>query len=252
MFRTWISKGRGPRAEGRGEDTSRLPGGAPSRLRPGQEGYTLAALIVLLTIIAIVIAYTVPEQWSLIMKRERDRQTIFLMKQYARAILAWQMKHNNTVPVSLEQLQEARKPRMLRGDGKWPCPLTGKEDDWILVPPQALVANIPGQTQQPGGVTPGLSPPGSNRNNNNRTPPGTTPPVPGGAPQFGNQQGATFKLNKELSPPDYKGPFVAVRPKASGKSFIALNEVEEYSEWVYTVEDLRKEIQARQAALAVR
>jgi type II secretory pathway pseudopilin PulG len=222
----------------------RVPGEAPSALRKGQEGYTLAALIVILTIIALVIAYTVPEQWSLVMKRERDRQTIFLMKQYARAILSWQTKHNNTVPVSLEQLQEARKPRMLRGDGKWPCPLTGSEKDWILVPPQALVANVPGQQQQPGGVTPGLSGP-RDRSNRNNTP-------PGGAPQFGNQQGATFKLNKELSPKDYKGPFVAVRPNASGKSLIALNEVEEYSEWVYTVEDLRKEIQARQAALAVR
>lgn len=212
----------------------------------GQEGFTLAALIVILTIIAIVIAYTVPEQWSMIMKRDRDRQTIFLMKQYARAILAWQMKHNNTAPVSLEQLQEARKPRLLRGDGKWPCPLTGKEEDWILVPPQALVANIPGQTQQPGGVTPGLSGPNGRRNPQPVQP--TQPP----AGQMPGQQTATFKLNKELSPKDYKGPFVAVRPNATGKSMIALNEVDDYSEWVYTVEDLRKEIAARQAALAAR
>ncbi|HEX8620191.1 MAG TPA: type II secretion system protein [Thermoanaerobaculia bacterium] len=206
---------------------------------PNQEGYTLAALIVIMTIIAIVIAYTVPQQWSLIMKRERDRHTIFLMKQYARAILAWQMKHNNTVPVSLEQLQEARKPRMLRGDGKWPCPLTGKEEDWILVPPQALVANVPGQVQ-PNNPTGRVG---------TRNP--TPTPAPG-QPQFGNQQGATFKLNKELSPKDYKGPFVAVRPNAEGQSFVAFNDVEDYSEWVYTVEDLRKEIAARQAALAAR
>jgi type II secretory pathway pseudopilin PulG len=206
---------------------------------PNQEGYTLAALIVIMTIIAIVVAYTVPQQWSLIMKRERDRHTIFLMKQYARAILAWQMKHNNTVPASLEQLQEARKPRMLRGDGKWPCPLTGKEEDWILVPPQALVANVPGQVQP---TNPGARPGGSNP---------TPTPAPG-QPQFGNQQAATYKLNKELSPKDYKGPFVAVRPNAQGPSFVALNDVEDYSEWVYTVEDLRKEIAARQAALAAR
>jgi type II secretory pathway pseudopilin PulG len=247
MFRIRTSRGEGLRAEGRGEDTSRVPASAlsprPSALRPAQEGYTLAALLVILTIIAIVIAYTVPEQWSLVMKRERDRQTIFLMKQYARAIMAWQLKHNNTVPVSLEQLQEARKPRMLRGDGKWPCPLTGRPEDWIMVPPQALVAQIPGQQQQPGGITPGLSKAGSRKNNPPQQP--QQPVVPG-------QQGATFKLNKELSPPDYKGPFVAVRPNAHGKSFITLNDAEDYSEWVYTVEDLRKEIQARQAALAVR
>ncbi|HYO77824.1 MAG TPA: type II secretion system protein, partial [Thermoanaerobaculia bacterium] len=181
----------------------------------GQEGFTLAALIVILTIMSIFIAYTVPEQWSMVMKRERDRQTIFLMKQYARGILAWQTKHNNTVPVSLEQLQEAKKPRHVRG-GKWPMPLTGSEDDWILVPPQALVPNAQGAA-----------------------PVQTQPGVP---PQQGvPQQGAMFKLNKELSPADYKGPFVAVRPNYSGKSFIALNEVEEYSEWVYTVDDLRRE-----------
>ncbi|HEX8254419.1 MAG TPA: type II secretion system protein [Thermoanaerobaculia bacterium] len=190
----------------------------------GQEGFTLAALIVILTIMSIFIAYTVPEQWSMVMKRERDRQTIFLMKQYARGILAWQTKHNNTVPVSLEQLQEAKKPRLVRG-GKWPMPLTGSEKDWILVPPQALVPNAQG------------APP-------IQTQPGAPPQQPG------PQQGAMFKLNKELSPPDYKGPFVAVRPNYSGKSFIALNEVEEYSEWVYTVDDLRREIQARQAALS--
>ena len=44
--------------------------------------------------------------------------------------------------------------------------------------------------------------------------------------------------------------FVGVRPNASGKSFIALNGAEDYSEWVYTVDDLRWEIQQRQAALA--
>ncbi len=93
----------------------------------GQEGFTLAALIVILTIISMIVAFTVPEQWSLVMKRERDRQTIFLMKQYARAIYEWQQKHNNTVPVSLEQLEEARKPRLLRGGKRWPMPLTGSD-----------------------------------------------------------------------------------------------------------------------------
>ena len=73
-----------------------------------QEGFTLAALIVLLTIISLVIAYTVPQQWSMVMKRERDRQTIFIMKQFARGIMRWQMKHNNTAPVSLQQMQDAR------------------------------------------------------------------------------------------------------------------------------------------------
>jgi type II secretory pathway pseudopilin PulG len=195
----------------------------------GESGYTLAALIVLLTIIALFIAYTVPEQWSMVMKRERDRQTIFLMKQYARGIYRWQQKHNNTAPVSLQQMQDARKPLMLRNGGKWACPLTGKEDDWILVPAQAVMAD--------GQMAPNAPP--------TRNPAMNPPPV---QQQTGAR--APTKLNKELSPKDYVGPFVGVRPNATGKSFISLNGAEDYSEWVYTVEDLRNEIQLRQAALA--
>lgn len=187
-----------------------------------QEGFSLAALIVILTIIAVVIAYTVPAQWSMVMKRERDRQTIFLMKQFARGILTWQQKHNSA-PVSLQQMQDARKPLILRNGGKWPCPLTGKEDDWILVPEAAVPAN--------GQVVPDI----------NGRPGGGVIPAPG-AP-------GTRKLNKALSPKDYVGAFVGVRPNATGKSFIALNEAEDYSEWVYTVYDLRDEIAKRQAAL---
>jgi type II secretory pathway pseudopilin PulG len=199
---------------------------SPSR----QEGFTLAALIVILTVISIIIAFTVPEQWSLVLKRERDRQTIFLMKQYARGILNWRMKHNS-VPVSLDQLVEARNPRMLRGNGKWPCPITGKEDDWILVPPGAV---------QGGGAAPSGAPPAGE-------------PVLGWNP--GRDPGSTSgsgpgELNPDASPDDYVGPFIGVRPKAKGKSFVALKGAENYEEWVYTVDDLTLEIQTRIAGLS--
>jgi type II secretory pathway pseudopilin PulG len=215
------------------------------RLTGGQEGFTLAALIVLLTIISLVIAYTVPEQWSLVMRRERERQTIFLMKQYARSIMEFQKKHQ-APPTSLKQLQDARNPRMIRGAGDWPCPLTGKEGDWILVPQTAILPpGVPGMPQ--GG---GLPPPGAPAG----TPATGTAPAPGaGAPVDPNQPFATgSRLNPAASPPDYEGPFIAVRPRASGPSLIALNGAEDYSEWVYSVTDLTAEIQARMAALTAR
>jgi type II secretory pathway pseudopilin PulG len=203
---------------------SRLPllRTANCELRTRQEGFTLAALIVILTIMSIIVAFTVPEQWSMVLKRERDRQTIFLMKQYARGILAWQLKHNSP-PLSLEQLQEARSPRLLRGTGKWPCPITGKEGDWILVPATAILAP---------GVPPIPSP-------NEDIIGGNSARDPSAGPQ------TTGRLNAQLSPEDYTGPFVAVRPKAKGKSFIAFNGAETYEEWVYTVMDLTNEIAAR-------
>ena len=200
-----------------------------SRTRSSEEGFTLAALLVILTIISIVIAYTVPEQWSLVMKRERDKQTIFLMKQYARGILAWQKK-NNALPTSLDQLTDAKRPRVLRGDGKWPCPLSGNEKDWVLVPIGAV------DFQGGGGPVP---PP---------VPPPNTPNTPNAPPPAAGYS----KLRPDASPDEYVGPFVGVRPKVKGKSFIALNGAEDYGEWVYTIQDLQVEINQRIAALSTK
>jgi type II secretory pathway pseudopilin PulG len=227
-------------------------GTRPSRSNSGQEGFTLAALIVILTIIAVIIAYTVPDQWSLIMKRERDRQTIFLMKQYARAILAWETKHRG-LPVSLEQLQEARDPRMIRGGGKWACPLTGKEDDWILVPPgaitqdgQAVPTNVQNNPAFGGGNRPG-----GKKDNADKIGIGN-PDTGGNQATAASPFGVTGKLNPEASPADYVGPFVAIRPNATGKSYIALKGAEDYGEWVYSLQDLKNEILMRQTALQAR
>ncbi|HVG24779.1 MAG TPA: hypothetical protein VND45_11540, partial [Thermoanaerobaculia bacterium] len=204
-----------------------------STRRSTEEGYTLAALLVLLTIISLMIAYTVPPQWSMIMRREREKQTIFMMKQFARGIANWERKHQS-LPVSLEQLQKAREPRMMRFGEKLICPLTGREDDWIMVPPNAIEAqpgaqNVPtsGQGTVGGGVGIGR---------------GNQPQAPNAPPG---------KLNPDASPKDYVGPFVAVRPNAQGKSMMALKGAEDYSQWVYTLQDLKNEIQMQAMALSV-
>lgn len=176
---------------------------------------------------SIMIAYTVPTQWSLVMRREREKQTVYLMKQYARGIANWERKFQG-LPTSLDQLREARQPRMLRGDGKWKMPLTGREDDWIMVPPNAIEAVAGGVNLQPGNNT-GLN--------------AMSTPQPG-------QAGQPAKLNPAASPKDYTGPFVAVRPNATGPSLLKLNGAEDYSQWVYTLQDLKNEIQAQQTALS--
>lgn len=223
------------------------------RTRGGQEGFTLAALIVILTIISIVIAYTVPQQWSLVMRRERERQTIFLMKQYARAIMEWQRKHN-AAPVSLDQLKEARDPRMLRGGGEWINPLTGSAEDWILVPPAAVQGggNVPvppgavGANPATSGGNPNTAPQSPRAVVDERTGQPIANPAGAGVP------GQPSRLNPDASPADYVGPFVAVRPNAKGESLLDLNGATDYGEWVYTVDDLRREIMTRHAALSAR
>ena len=179
-----------------------------------EKGFTLAGMIVLLTIVMIFVSYTVPRQWSTILQRDRDRQALFIMRQYAIAISAFQDKHK-TWPVSMDQLKDARQPRFLRGpkDG-YIDPLTG-EVDWLIIPQSAVV----GPT---GPSRPALG-----------TQPGVVLPIPG------------------VPMKDYAGgPFVGVRPNKVGKSFLELNGSDSYEQWIYTALDYRTERDARVAAAA--
>src|SRR6266550_5207 len=155
--------------------------------RPGERGFTLAGVIVLMTILMIIVAYTVPRQWSTVVQRDRELQTISIMKQYAKAIDAFEAK-NKALPVSLSQLKDARQPRFLRGTGEYPDPLTG-EADWLII------------TQAAGGTT-------------------VTPVVmPGVQPQP-----STATAPPGIPMKDYAGgPFVGIRPGKSGNSFIDFN-----------------------------
>lgn len=164
--------------------------------------------MVILTVLAVVVAYSVPPAWSQILKRERELQTVWVMKQYARAIYEFQRKRN-ALPVSLDQLKEQNTPRVLRA--LYPNPLTG-EMDWVLVPPGAAPAGTPApgmppaSAQQPGSVT--------------------------------SQPGNAIAAN----PADYRGPFIGVRPPISGESYISLNGQDRYENWVYTLTELQQEL----------
>jgi type II secretory pathway pseudopilin PulG len=203
-----------------------------------QSGFTLAGVIVIMTIIAVFVAYTVPKQWSIAMKRDRERQTIFIMKQYARAITAWQLAHGG-LPVSLDQLKEARSPRLLRGPkAEWVDPMTGKVD-WILVPPQVAAQGVaPTGAQQWAGS--GYSMSGAR---------GTTGST--GASGSTGTISTSPTGQAQTSPKDYKGPFVGVRPNITGESYIVLNGADQYEKWLYTINDLKAEIEQMNQGLTM-
>lgn len=193
-----------------------------------ERGFTLAGLLAILTVIVIFVTMTVPPQWSKVMARERDMQTIFIMKQYARSIRNFQLKHGSA-PVSLQQLKDARAPRMMRGKGEWIDPLTGKVD-WIPIPA--------GAQQGTSVLPPGVAPPIQSVRPN---PPPAPPP---------GQQGA---VNPPAGQPGgMVGPIVGVRPNKTGKSYLTLNGADTYEQWSYTVQDLEQEITGRRAALGTK
>lgn len=180
-----------------------------------------------MTIMMIVVAYTVPRQWSTVMQRDRELQTIFIMKQYARAIHEFSRKNGNTLPVSMDQLKDAKTPRFLRAkDGEYIDPLTG-EVDWLIIP-----ASSAGAT---GGAVPGTTGSG----------PSTTTAPPGAPGQGGPATVPAVPMK------DYAGgPFIGVRPPKTGPSFLEFNGAQNYEQWSYTVNDLRNEIQFRVNASA--
>jgi type II secretory pathway pseudopilin PulG len=193
-----------------------------SRTRTSESGFTLAAAIVLMTVLAIFIAYTVPRAWSQVMARERDHQALFAMKQYARAILEYQKRHGG-LPTTLDQLKEARKPRFVRGpNSEIPDPLTGKVD-WILVPPSTTGPPI----VQPSDKSSSTVTTGSSTTSTTST---------------------SDAAKKTAGNKDYVGPFVGVRPNKSGKSFLTVAGADNYEDWKYTVEELTAELNMRAAS----
>jgi type II secretory pathway pseudopilin PulG len=193
-------------------------------------GFTLAGVIVLVSIVMIFAAYTIPRQWSTIMQRERERQTIWAMQQYAKSITEFRLKNGNVYPTSPQQLKDAKQPRMIRGlKGELVDALTG-EVDWLVIP-QSAASSLPqhnlGGTNPNG--TPGAPPPPP------PPPPiqstdssGTNPAAPPGLP------GIPIK--------DYAGgPFIGVRPAKHGKALTKLYDAETYETWVYTAVDYEQE-----------
>ena len=113
--------------------------------RSSESGFTLAAMLVIMAIMAIFLTVAV-ESASFQEKREKESELIFRGNQAVEAIRLFRARFGR-FPVTLEELVKAN-PRVLRK--VWTDPMTGKTD-WIPV-----YLGEEGTTVQrlPGGVTP--------------------------------------------------------------------------------------------------
>jgi type II secretory pathway pseudopilin PulG len=85
---------------------SKASAGLP-RSAAAQAGYAMAALLVTLSVMAIVLSVAMPT-WSHMIRREKEAELIFRGTQYARAINQYQRKFANASPPSLDVLIEQR------------------------------------------------------------------------------------------------------------------------------------------------
>jgi len=119
--------------------------------KSGEAGYTLAILVMVIAIMAIMMAAAV-EIVSFQAQREKEAELIFRGQQYVEGIRLYRKKYGR-YPMRMKELWEA-DPKVLRR--KWTDPITGS-DNWgivfqgqegreLTVPPQAGRGATPTRT----------------------------------------------------------------------------------------------------------
>lgn len=121
------------------------------QLGQGDRGYAMAALLVGLSIMAVLMSAALPV-WSHYTKREREEELIWRGQQYARAIGLFQRKYANTFPPNLEILLEQK---FLRKKYKDPT----NDEDFQLIPVSGPAAPGPGGAPPAQGGIAGQPPP---------------------------------------------------------------------------------------------
>ncbi|MCC6130159.1 MAG: type II secretion system protein [Acidobacteria bacterium] len=174
-------------------------------------GYTLVALLVGMTVMAILMAAALPIA-STQVQREREEELIFRGLQYAEGIRLYRKRYGR-YPNSLKEMFETR-PRTIRK--LWKDPITNSMDWGIVGPGGTVQITLPGRG--PGDKT---KPPGND--------PGPKPlPTPTPSPFGGGARG---------NPQDVL-PVAGIHSKSSKKSFRQFQGRDTYSEWVFTEQSL--------------
>lgn len=180
-------------------------------LHRSEAGYNLVILVMVITVMNIVIAASLP-LWSSVIRRDKEEELIFRGLQYAEAIRVFQNRFGR-LPVRLEELVEV-KPRSIRQLWKEPMSDNGKWDPIFQNQPMAPV-----QPQSPGGdptaETPNGPPGGDSGEGDGRE-----------KPTFGGPaKGDTVAV----------GPIIGVRSRSGKPSFLIFNGKQRYDEWQFTI-----------------
>lgn len=177
-----------------------LPAGAGRRTVNASQGYAMAALLVGMSVMAVLMGALLP-QWTTLAIREKEQELVFRGQQYARAIGLFQRKFANTAPPSIDVLVEQRFLRK-----KYKDPITN--DDF-----QPIYAN---QAAQGVSAPTGADRPGQQGSANLSTPARQTV-------QMGvNSTGATGA-----------GGIIGVTSKSTETSLRLYNGRDKYNEWAF-------------------
>ena len=91
----------------------------------GERGYAMAALLVAMSVMAIVLSTAMPV-YQTVARREREAELVFRGEQYARAIALFQRKYGNALPPDVDVLIDQRFLRK-----KYKDPITGGDFQYL-------------------------------------------------------------------------------------------------------------------------
>ena len=166
----------------------------------GNRGYAMAALLVAMSVMAVMMSALLPV-WSHLATREKEEELIFRGRQYARAIGLFQRKFANTAPPTIDLLVEQRFLRK-----KYKDPITNDDFQPIYANQQAIQAPGGGPTaQRPG-------------QNVSQSTPAQQQPLQSG---FGNTGVGT------------RGGVIGVTSKSKEESIKLYNGRSRYNEWAF-------------------
>jgi type II secretory pathway pseudopilin PulG len=136
---------------GDARETTRRRDGAV-RLRRGEAGYSLVALLAAVAVMMVLLGMAMPS-WRYVMKNDNEEELLFRGGQIADAIARYQRRNGNALPPSLEVLVQGRYLRKAYKD-----PMT-KHGRWRMLRPgdALLTPGAPGgsaRPSQPGGASP--------------------------------------------------------------------------------------------------
>lgn len=185
-------------------------GEAPRRSgrRAGERGFTLAFLIGVLTVLAIVLAAALP-RWAAIAQREKEAELISRGVQYAEAIRVFQRRFGR-LPTRLEELVEV-EPRSIRR--LWTNPIDPAAG-WLLLVEVAGGTVVPVDPKT-GAVVGG----------------GAAATLPEGESVPPAAQGVEGAPETVVT-----GNIHGVRSRAAGSAYHVLFGRKDYGEWEFTVE----------------
>jgi type II secretory pathway pseudopilin PulG len=118
--------------------------GLPRRSASAEAGYAMAALLVAMSVMAIMMSVAMPA-WSHMIRREKEAELVFRGTQYARAINQYQRKFANASPASLDVLIEQRLLRK-----KFRDPLSPNKDGEFQLLYLQNQSTMGGRGQTPG------------------------------------------------------------------------------------------------------